>query len=293
MKDIIFPFYEADIHKAYPLGYVSLDYVLNSIKNPKNNIKHIFEEIELCQKNNNMKRKQELKEKLYSFNPCVYIEGKRCYDNIKRFTGLLMLDFDKLPTPEYCEELKQHIFNDFEFVIAAWLSASKHGVRAVVSIPICSSPNEFKHYFNAIELQFGQYKGFDKAPKNCALPLFISYDPLLLMRDDYSTWTQKVIPVERPPVVQYIVTDKTSSIEKIIIKRIDTITDSGHTILRATAYLLGGFVGAGYIGYDHSIHFINQLIDGHHYLRQKAWVYKKTAKTMIDKGINVPAYLDK
>ena len=78
---------------------------------------------------------------------------------------------------------------------------------------------------------------------------------------------------------------------KLIVNRINTITDSGHSILRATAYLLGGYVGAGYLDYNYSIQMINNLIDSHHYLSQKGYVYKKTAKTMIDKGILTPTYL--
>lgn len=293
MKDIIFPYYDADITHHTPLGYVSLDYLLNAIKSPKKDIKHIFEQIMIADENKDAKRKQELKTKLYSFNPCVYIEGKRKYDNIKHFTGLAMLDFDKMESVEYAKEFKEYLFNKNKFIISSWLSASKRGVRAVVSIPVCKSVDEFKHYFNAIEIEFKSYVGFDSAPKNCVLPLFISYDPEILIRTDYTTWKLKHIPIERPPVIQYQVTDKTSVIEKIIAKRIDTITDSGHGILRATAYLLGGYVGAGYVDYNHAIQMMNNLIDSHHYLKQKSYVYKKTAKTMIDKGINFPTYLEK
>lgn len=291
MKEIIFPYYDADITHHTPLGYVSLEYLLNAIKSPKKDIKHVFEQIRIADENKDVKLKQDLKTKLYSFNPCVYIEGKRKYDNIKHFTGLLMLDFDKMESVEYAKEFKEYLFNGYNFIISSWLSASKRGVRAVVKIPICKSVDEFKHYFNAIQIEFGIYKGFDQAPKNCVLPLFISYDPEILIRSDYSEWNRKFIPIEKPPVIQYVVTDKTSSIEKIILNRINTITDSGHTILRATAYLLGGYVGAGYIDYNYSIQMINKMIESHHYLSQKGYVYKKTAKTMIDKGILTPTYL--
>ena len=291
MKNIIFPYYDADITHHTPLGYVSLDYLLNAIKSPKKDIKHIFEHIMVADENKDVKLKQELKTKLYSFNPCVYIVGKRKYDNIKHFTGLAMLDFDKMESVQYAKEFKEYLFNKNKFIIASWLSASKRGVRAVVSIPICNSVDEFKHYFNAIEIEFKSYIGFDPAPKNCVLPLFISYDPEILIRTDYTTWKQKHIPIIQPPIIQYNVTDKSSVIEKIIAKRIDTITDSGHGILRATAYLLGGYVGAGYVEYNHSIQMINRMIDEHHYLRQKGYVYKKTSLTMINKGMLNPTYL--
>lgn len=291
MKDIIFPYYDADITHHTPLGYVSLAYMLNAIKHPKKDIKHIFEQIMIADENKDAKLKQELKTKLFSFNPCVLIEGKRKYDNIKSFTGIMMLDFDKMESVNYAEDFKQYLFNAYPYIIASWLSASKRGVRAVVKIPICKDKDEFKQYFGAIEIDLKIYKGFDPAPKNCVLPLFISYDPNLLLRDNATTFNKKFIPIERPVIKQYIVTDKSNVIESIILKRINTITDSGHTILRATAYLLGGFVGANYIDYNYSIQMINRMIDSHHYLSQKAYVYKKTALTMIKKGINNPTYL--
>jgi hypothetical protein len=245
----------------------------------------------IADENKDVKLKQELKTKLYSFNPCIFIEGKRKYENIKHFTGLLMLDFDKMESSEYAQEFKEYLFNKNKFIISSWLSASKRGVRAVVKIPICSNVDEFKHYFNAIQIELGSYKGFDSAPKNCVLPLFISYDPEILIRTDYTIWNKKFIPIEKPPVIQYLVSDKTSSIEKIILGRINTITDSGHSILRATAYLLGGYVGAGYLDYHYSIQMINKMIDSHHYLSQKGYVYKKTSLTMINKGMLSPVYL--
>lgn len=287
---MIFNYYEANIKKSTPLGSVGIEYVLNSIKNPKKNIQHIFEQIRDAEERKDAKTKQELKSQLYSFTPCVFVNGARKYSNIVSFTGILILDFDHLET-EYAISFKKALFEQYQFIIATWLSASQHGVRAMVKIPICKSVEEFKTRFAAIERDLGDYIGFDKAPKNCILPMFISYDKDLMYRKDATVYDKKFSPVERPPIVQYIITDKTSAVEKIIYNKIQTITDSGHTILRAAAYLLGGYVGANYIEYDTALYSIEQMIDSHPYLRQKASIYKKTAKQMIDKGRLIPTYL--
>lgn len=293
MKNIIFNYYEADIKRSIPLGTVNLEYVLNAIKKPKNDIKHIFEQIQVAEQNKDMATKQVLKSKLYSFTPCVLVNGSRKYANIVNFTGCLILDFDHLPNIVYAEEFKIYLFNTYKFVISAWLSASKHGVRAIVKIPICSDVTEFKHYFGAIENKLKHYNGFDTAPKNCILPMFISYDAEILTRFDALTFNEKFIPIEKPPVIQYVVTNKTSSIETIILKKINLIIDNGHPQLRAAAYLLGGYIGAGYIDKHYAIDMINKMIDCNSYLSQKASIYKVTAKTMINKGINEPTYLSK
>jgi predicted transcriptional regulator len=286
----IFNYYEADIKRSTPLGSVTLEYLINAIRTPKKDIRNVFEQIRIAEECKDMATKQALKSKLYSFTPCVYVNGPRKYANIQHWTGLLVLDFDHLES-DVAVEFKEYLFNEYKCIITAWLSASRHGVRALVKIPVCTSVDEFKHYFAGIERHLNCYNGFDTAPKNCILPMFISYDADIMHRTDAQTWSTKHIEIVPSAVKQYIVDDKTSVIEKIIAKRINTITDTGHIILRATSYLLGGYVGANYIDYNDAISLINNLIDSQSYLSKKPDVYKQTAKQMVNKGLNFPTYL--
>ena len=286
----IFNYYDADIKSSMPLGNVTLEYFINAIRNPKIDIKHIFERIRIAEEVGDMATKQALKSKLYSFTPCVYVQGARKYENIKHWTGLLVLDFDHLEV-DYAVEFKLYLFNEYKFIIAAWLSASRHGVRALVKIPQAHSVEEFKQYFAAIERHLNCYNGFDKAPKNCILPLFFSYDAEILHRDNAQTWDEKYIEPIPPPVKQYIINDKTSAVERIIAKKINIIVDSGHPQLRAAAYLLGGYVGGGHIDHSDAVSIIHNLIESNAYLSQKASIYKKTAVQMINKGVNQPTYI--
>ncbi len=196
--------HDADIKSSIPLGNVTLEYFINAIRNPKIDIKHIFERIRIAEEVGDMATKQALKSKLYSFTPCVYVQGARKYENIKHWTGLLVLDFDHLEV-DYAVEFKSYLFDEYKFIIAAWLSASRHGVRALVKIPQAKSVEEFKQYFAAIERHLNCYNGFDKAPKNCILPLFFSYDAEILYRDNAQTWDEKYIEPIPPPVKQYII----------------------------------------------------------------------------------------
>lgn len=285
----LFNYYEADIKKSRPLGLVNLGYVLNAIKNPKKDIRHIFEQIRLAEESGDQATKNQLKTRLYSFTPCAQVQQRRSYDNIIKFTGLMVLDFDHLDI-NHAEQLKEHLFNEYKFIYSSWLSASRHGVRAIVNIPECKSVDEFKEYFAGIETIFHDYIGFDKAPKNCILPMFISYDQDILIRDNPEQWIDKVKIVKPPPVQQYIINDKSSSVEKIIAKKINVIVDNGHPQLRAASFLLGGYCGAGYINRDHAINIIHKMIDSNQYLSQKSSVYKKTAIEMIDSGMHKPTY---
>ena len=285
-----FQFYPSDIKCSEPIGEITLDKFLNAIKNPKTHIRNTFEMIRIADERGDMATKHALKESLYSFTPCVFVNGSRKYVNIKNWTGLLVLDFDKLDD-QYAKEWKAALFNEYSFVIAAWLSASHRGVRALVKIPEVHSVGEFKEHFNALEKKLSIYRGWDHAPNNCILPCFLSYDFDLLQRKDATTLTERYSPPIPPPVKQYIVTDKSTTIEKIIASALNKITDAGHPILRATAYALGGYSGAGYIDEDSALMMIEKMIDGNAYLSQKAPVYKKTAKEMILKGRTQPLYL--
>lgn len=289
---IQFNYYPADIKKAEPLGLITLEQFINSIKYPKLKFIELFDRIKQAEQNKDQALKMALKSKLVSFTPCVQIDKKRDYNNIKSFTGLLVLDFDHLDSPEYSQEFKEYLFNEYNFIIASWLSASKHGVRALVKIPVCTSTDEFKTYFMGIKEKLFKYKGFDTAPKNCVLPLFYSIDMNILTRNDASLFSQKHNPIIKPQIKQYIIDDKTNVVEKIIYKKINVINDNGHPQLRAAAYLLGGFVGARYIEENYATQMIWKMIETNHYLSQKASIYKKTAHTMIKQGQYQPVYLE-
>ena len=68
-------------------------------------------------------------------------------------------------------------------------------------------------------------------------------------------------------------------------------TYEGKPILKSTAYSLDSYVGTGYIIKDNALYLINRCDDESSYLSQKDKVYKKTAYTMIQNGINDPLYL--
>lgn len=290
MKEIKFQYYPAAINQSSPLGTISLERFIQAIRSPSEKTGHLFEQIKAATESGDLKLKAELKSQLFAFTPCAFVSNNRSYASIKHWTGLLALDFDKLD-PNYCIEFKQYIFETYPFIIATWLSASKHGVRALVKIPVCRSVGEFKEYFNAIKETFGDYLGFDPAPMNCILPMYLANDEGVLFRYDYTTWTKRKIFVVKPVIKQYIITDKTDIISSIMKSRLDTISDAGHPILRAAAYSLGGYVGAGYLDKETAVAIIENAIEGHAYLSKKADDYKRTAKTMINKGEMYPLYL--
>lgn len=285
-------YYSGNIRDSEPKGSVQLRTLLDRIKNPRPKTAALIERIRSTE---DKATRDRLKTRLPALTPCAWVEGRRRYQDITHWTGIAMLDFDGLPDRDYAEEFRAAIFDSYPEVIAAWLSSSGLGCRAMVRIPVVTSTDEFKAYFGGIEQEFGQYKGFDPAPKNCILPLFFSIDRGLLHRPDAEVWTARYVPPTPPPPapIRLPVTDgKRARILRNITTAIERINSNGHPRLRAAAYVAGGYVGAGYISEGEVIDLFDQLIETG-YLQGKARSYKRTAREMIRKGQSEPLYIRK
>jgi hypothetical protein len=286
-----FQFYRNNVKSTTPICDVDLSYFLRIIKYSNPNLRSVFEQLQ--QPDITPEKKTKLKEHLYYATPCMMNNGKgRTYENITSFTGIMVLDFDKITN---AVEFKHYLFETYPFIFAAWLSSSGKGVRAFVHIPIAESVDEFKQYFWGLahEIMFN-YNGFDTAPQNCVLPLFISYDPDALVRPISEQWTFKRPKSVEVPKIQPIRFRSNNHYEKWSIdnfrKSIDKITDNGHPQLRAAAFVLGGRVGAGYISEYTAINEANNIITTNSYLAKGYEGYKRTAKEMILKGEHSPLY---
>jgi len=282
--------FTSNIKSVRPIAEIDFDRFINAIGQMKPELKKVYEDIKQAEIDGDLKKKGELKTKLYYFVPCVYVDpkGRRSYKDIQTFNGILHLDFDHI---DNAEEFKYYLFEKYDFVIAAWVSASGKGVKALVNIPIAESVKEFKAYFWGLAKIMQQYKGFDTAPQNAVLPLFLSPDDNILFTKDYSIWTKKGVnpkDIVRQAVVFKHDYSKDEKYKSWAIsnteKGIKKIFDNGHPQLRAAAFSLGGYVGGGYISEIEAISLMDSLINSNYYLSQKPETYMKTSRTMIKKG---------
>ena len=294
MKEI-FQFFPNDVTNTKPLGFITLETFLNKVRKPNPETIDLYQAIEKASKDKDEAKRSELKSKLYYFTPAVHLNNGRGYKNIAKWTGLLVLDFDKI---HFADEFRDYIFNEYNFIYAAWLSSSKYGVRAFAKIPQVFSTDEYKALFYGVKDLLGVYNGFDMAPQNCVLPLYLSYDEDVRIRTEPDTWTttgvnekdfKYSIPQDYKPVQS---TEKdVATIEKIVISGISKINDNGHPQLRGVAVSLGGYVGAGYLDEATANQIITGVINSNAYLSKKPKVYIKTAFEMIQYGQTKPLYL--
>lgn len=299
-KQISFQYYDGNIKKCRPIGFITISQFVQVTQTPKH--PEIFYEIAEAKAAGNETRKAILKESLYSFTPAVIVNGWRNQKSITSFTGLFPVDFDKM-TPAEAIEFKHYLFTHFPFFYSVWLSASRHGVRGFIQVPVVQSVEEYRSYYYAIESEFTQYEYlFDKMLKNPVLPMFQSYDPDILHRPNPETWTIKAEPPKPAPkpvnmTIQVLskVSDRELQFRRnVCLKGLQTsymgIKDVGHPNIRSIALRAGGFAGAGYFTIDEIESLLNDMIDGHSYLRQKAETYKTTARWAITEGFANPLH---
>lgn len=306
---IKFQYYPGDITRPVPIGYITLKQFIDSHRNPTSKILDVFDKIETASMNGNQKLKNELKQNnLYYFTPsAIFKEGyNRRYSNIIRFTGLAQIDIDELESDEALD-LKHYIFDNYKEVYCAYVSPSRKGVKALIRIPIVKSVNEFKQYYQAIETEMNWIAGFDSAPKNLALPLFLSYDTDMLFRTNASVWSDKeelqpenLSNLKSAPPPKQIV-DGDESVYKsrayfrkitldIFKSKLEQINDNGHPQLRSASLVLGSRVGAGYLDQSDAEQFAEWCIRSNNYLQKGIAGYVTTMKWSIRQGINNPKY---
>lgn len=296
MEEVSFFYYPADVHIPTPLGRVTFAQFLKANKEPKDEIISLFSQIEEATKKGDLNLKGKLKSKLFYFTPCVETDGiGRCYSNIRGFTGLMVLDFDKL---DNAPAFKQFLFDNLKCVVAAYLSPSKKGCKFIVRIPKCQTIDEFKSYFYGLGFYMEKYEGFDPSTQNCILPLYLSYDPELLYREDAEVWDIKGEKIDEfkvfegeIEVLEDVSEEERAKVKKIIKGSMDKIVDTAHYIVRSTALCGGGYVASGYYSQEEMEDMIIDMIEKNEYCKKNLSGYKKTAKEMIVKGMKSPLYL--
>jgi len=287
-------YFNGGITNTTPNGTVAIGELFMAIMRPNKEMKALLERIQHAAAIQDEKLKHDLKKKLPYYVTAAQV-ARRCYEDIVQFTGFMPVDFDKL-TPTDAVALKYELMKH-SFVMGAWLSSSKKGVRALVHVPISKSVEEYKKRFFALKDEFSIYSGFDIMLQSPIQAMYYSMDDDILMNSNFSTFTK--ILDEKLPVTKenykddlVLLKDSEKIIYNIIYKKLESITDQGHPILRAAAYTLGGYVGGDYISRSDAVDMIEKLIINNSYLNKKPSVYLKTAIQMIDAGISSPIKFD-
>lgn len=295
---VSFQFFPAKIWEAHPLGELTLRQFLDVHKNPKQSTVDIIEQIKTASKNKDLKLKDALKQNnLYSFVPSVKLDGNgRGLVNIIDYNPVMMVEFDKIT---HAKELKERLFGNLKSVIAAWISPSGSGLKLLIRIPKPKSVEEYKQYYCGLSYYLSQYEGFDGVNYNIVLPLFLSYDRDILIREEAEEWTRRggkinsFKPFEGEFIVPEEVGDKVK--QRIISKityMVNQIDDNAHPKIRNISTVFGGHCSQYGFSIEEADDLLCSLIAENPYMSKNVRGYCKTAKDFLRKGFQSPLELD-
>lgn len=301
ITQIKFPYYSGNIYKTEVLGHVTLEEFCFAHMNPKPHVETIIKEIQQADATGNKQLKRTLKHKLFSFTPSVKIPIRRGrkYDNVVSFTGLMQLDFDGMDEPTALD-IKQWLFEQPE-TITSYISPSGLGVKGLIRIKQPSDKEHYKAIFKAVQAKYEEVGYLDSSTKNAMLPLFLSIDRQMLVRDlneakvwvdeDWSVIQHVRLNDTQPTNFNPNENDKERTL-RILRDKINGINDNGHYQVRSAALILGSRVGAGYITVTDAQQEIELLIRSNGYLKKGTSGYIATALWGISEGYKNPKYYD-
>lgn len=121
--------FRGNIKDSRPVGTQNLFELISQLKYPSSVDLDIISQI---RNEKDEEKRSNLKTKLRSYTPCVLVKEYRRLTEIEEFSGLMSIDFDKIPDERIAHELKYYLFNEIPEVYASWISSSGKGVRALV-----------------------------------------------------------------------------------------------------------------------------------------------------------------
>lgn len=163
-------------------NYIELKDIIEDIKSDKylNIITSIL--------NTNDKAKiKELKTSL----PIVCFNGKfskKGDDYFIESSGLICLDFDKIPDDEF-NKIKSDLLK-WKYTHVLFTTPSGKGLKVVVKTPVYSK-DDFYKYWNSLQDSFYDNDYFDQNVKGLSHGHFLTYDPNIFVNENSLVWTKK------------------------------------------------------------------------------------------------------
>jgi len=131
--------------------------------------------IRKCLQENKLESYEKAKKSLLAFTPSGQFLGGRNQDTLKKYSGIIVLDFDKL-TPDQLRSCRELVVDD-PYTLAAFISPSGNGLKAFVRTD--ATPETHKDTFLKIQAYYELLTGLpiDKSGKDFTRLCFMSFDP--------------------------------------------------------------------------------------------------------------------
>lgn len=160
---------------------VSLSSVLERIKNPEQRIINL-------QKKFRETKDDKYKKGLPGFTTSGTFSERKA-SGLTSTSGLMMLDFDKLPDPETLQRERNKLI-DCPFVMVIFMSPSGKGLKAIIRIRDWQNQSDYKSIFMEAEAYFDS-EYFDSSTSDVARLAFFAHD-----QDIYINWDAEIFDPE-------------------------------------------------------------------------------------------------
>ena len=297
--DLSFQWYNNGIKTIKPSGFITLRQLINAIISPKPEMVENFKLIKEAGARGDKATKDKLKEeKLFFTTPSAIFDPIRNYESIKEFRPFGVYEYDNI---DYCEELRDYIFERRQDCIFAFCSPSFTGTKFIFLFG--ETPTSIEHYkalWFGIAHDLDKFINLDLSNERCTQPLYNSYDPNSKFREDAvgkTVWGYKTTAMQYTEVNLEILEEASYEVKQQCFKRvaylIDRICDSAHNQVISTAFLSGGLCPYYGIPTEDMWQLLEDRIRDNEYMQKGTNNYLKTAKTMFNKGLSFPKTLNK
>jgi hypothetical protein len=131
--------------------------------------------IRKCLHEQKLESYEKAKKGLLAFTPSGQFEGGRNQDTLIKYSGIIVLDFDKL-SPEQLKKCRESVMDD-HFTLAVFISPSGNGLKVFVQTQ--ATPSTHKNTFLHVQAYYESLTGLsiDKSGKDYTRLCFMSLDP--------------------------------------------------------------------------------------------------------------------
>ncbi len=154
--------------------------------------RHLVEPLRKLVAQGNTESYSEAKRKLPAFTPCGTFNGTRKAENLKTYSGFVILDIDKL-SAEQVQQVKEKV-SASPLTFSCFISPSGIGLKILVRVK--SKPEEHALAFNQLKQRFEQLAEveIDKSGKDLSRLCFFSYDSRIHINENATVF----VPVHEP-----------------------------------------------------------------------------------------------
>lgn len=177
--------------------------------------------------------------------------NKRSKNNLKKASGLMVLDFDDVKDLKAKkEELKA-----LPYMYSVFISPSGRGLKAVARISHVQNDKIFKNYYRGLQTRLN---GLDESGKDISRACFFSYDPDIYINEEAEVFTDYIEEEAKTISKKKLKANDYQTAGRVLRIIQNAFEGERHDKILKASRLMGGYVEAGRVSYDEAVRLLEQ-----------------------------------